>query len=58
MDLNQLFYHHQLALMSAGVVSPDNTSLVDHYARKIRNYRRDSGLAIGGGWQTVRKAAR
>lgn len=39
MDLNQLFYHHQRAVMRAGARLPGSDAsncLVDHYARKIR----------------------
>lgn len=39
MDLNQLLYHHQRAVMrAAGRIpgSSDPHCLIDHYARKIR----------------------
>ena len=40
MDLNQLFYHHQRAVMRADKRVPGSGNahcLVDHYARKIRD---------------------
>ncbi len=40
MDLNQLLYHHQLALLRVSRRLPDDReepSLVDHYARRIRD---------------------
>lgn len=49
MDMNQLFYHHQIALMAAAraerrgeVPAPFNLS--DHYAKRIDQYRSDRGL--------------
>lgn len=50
MDLNQLLYHHQIALMQ-GVPSPaPGASLSDHYARKIRDLRSELGLPPFAGW--------
>ena len=46
MDLNQLLYHHQLAAMCADGQRDCNTfdrSLVDHYARRIRETRAEQG---------------
>jgi hypothetical protein len=40
LDLNQLLYHHQLALLRVSRRPPDDRdepSLVDHYARRIRD---------------------
>lgn len=50
MDLNQLLYHHQIALMQGGSSSSRGKSLVDHYARKIRELRGDMGLPNYTGW--------
>ena len=39
MDLNQLFYHHQIAVMrAAGQCSrdPEAACLVEHYRRRLR----------------------
>ena len=50
MDLNQLLYHHQLALMQGGSSASPGTDLSDHYARKIRELRRELGLRPFAGW--------
>lgn len=50
MDLNQLLYHHQLALMQGGSSASPRTDLSDHYARKIRELRRELGLRPFAGW--------
>lgn len=47
MDLNQLLYHHQVALLEELRSIPANGSrfdLVRHYAKRIRAYRRNIGL--------------
>jgi len=49
MDLNQLIYHHQVALIRAvqarSLGAPKSRfDLVAHYARNIRAYRRKHGL--------------
>lgn len=49
MDLNELLYQHQLALMRAGQFGPANLStghfdMVKHYAKRIREYRKTNGL--------------
>ena len=46
MDLNQLLYHHQLAVMCAEGqrdCDPCDVSLVEHYARRIRETRAEQG---------------
>ncbi|MFA7597228.1 MAG: hypothetical protein WCY92_12825 [Novosphingobium sp.] len=48
MDLNQLLYHHQVALLEELRSVPANGSrfdLVQHYAKRIREYRRNIGLS-------------
>ena len=40
MDLNQLLYHHQIAIMRAAgqcASDPGATCLVDHYRRRVRD---------------------
>ena len=49
MDLNQLLYQHQRALMSSDIrlkVDGEKTrlDLTSHYARKLHNYRAANGL--------------
>ena len=47
MDMNQLLYHHQIALIDALRPRPDrrnDVDLVAHYAKRIRTYRRLHGL--------------
>jgi len=54
MDLNQLLYHHQIALMNERT-STDRTGretyfdLVEYYAKRIRDTRRANG-AVAQGW--------
>ncbi|WP_448140484.1 hypothetical protein [Sphingopyxis fribergensis] len=49
MDMNQLFYHHQMALMEkaaarrAGLCTA-NVDLRGHYAKRIEEYRARRGL--------------
>lgn len=50
MDLNQLLYHHQIALIRANETTPACSGLVDHYARKIRDLRGEMGLTPFAGW--------
>ena len=50
MDLNQLLYHHQIALIHASQQNvPHGGSsqfdLVRHYAKRIRVYRSEHGLS-------------
>lgn len=50
MDLNQLLYHHQVALIHTGRQKvPDGGrsqfDLVRHYANRIRLYRIERGLS-------------
>ncbi|OGS50297.1 MAG: hypothetical protein A3J40_06280 [Erythrobacter sp. RIFCSPHIGHO2_12_FULL_63_10] len=49
MDLNQLLYHHQRALMDTDRACPEmddafHFQLVVHYAERIREFRADLGL--------------
>lgn len=57
MDLNQLLYHHQIAVMRAGSRKPNDReqrSLVDHYARRIRDrLAADAAPATPGIWTPV-----
>lgn len=58
MDLNQLLYHHQVALIEAREArGSGKASLVDHYARRIRDHRRDCGLLPFAGWPSEQAAA-
>lgn len=50
MDLNQLLYHHQIALMQGGSSPAPGANLSDHYARKIRDLRSKLGLGPFAGW--------
>ena len=50
MDLNQLLYHHQLALMNERRSPLSATSLVEHYARRLRRYRAERGLGYTALW--------
>lgn len=50
MDMNQLFYHHQIALMEADRsrrTGPATASfdLAHHYVRRINRFREGRGLA-------------
>lgn len=52
MDLNQLLYHHQIALMAVSQAQRDghllpNFDLPRYYAKRINEYREDRGLADG-----------
>lgn len=56
MDLNQLLYHHQIALIHASKhgAADDGSShfdMVKYYAKRIRAYRNKRGLSeyAGGG---------
>ena len=53
MDLNQLLYNHQIALMRENSLPTLPSSLVDHYTREIRCYRRETGLPPLMGWPEV-----
>lgn len=47
MDMNELFYHHQIALMDAAHLRGSQRNgggLVAHYAKRIRAYRARLGL--------------
>lgn len=49
MDMNQLFYHHQLALMAADRALRDTTAIANfdlprHYAKRIEEYRACRGM--------------
>ncbi len=49
MDLNQLFYHHQVALIRAAQARSSSIAnspfdLVAHYAKHIRAYRKEHEL--------------
>ncbi|MGL3822946.1 hypothetical protein [Sphingopyxis sp. R3-92] len=49
MDMNQLFYHHQIALMEAGSarqtgLATPHFDLARHYARRINRFREGRGL--------------
>lgn len=49
MDLNQLLYHHQMALMAVGQAQrdgrgPRNFDLPRYYAKRINEYRELRGL--------------
>ncbi|WP_404479718.1 hypothetical protein [Novosphingobium sp. BL-52-GroH] len=49
MDLNQLLYHHQLALMRYTAnrdeaPAPSRFDLVTHYERRISRLRREMGV--------------
>lgn len=50
MDMNQLFYHHQIALMDADRarrtgLATANFDLARHYVRRINRFREGRGLA-------------
>ncbi|HTH28901.1 MAG TPA: hypothetical protein VL918_10575 [Sphingobium sp.] len=50
MDMNQLFYHHQIALMAVDQAHHDGTRLANYdlpryYAKRINQYRIQHGLA-------------
>lgn len=50
MDMNQLFYHHQMAVMTIDRARREGTPLAnfdlpDHYARRIDDYRARRGMA-------------
>lgn len=52
MDLNQLLYHHQMALMAVSQAQRDghllpNFDLPRYYAKRINEYRAGRGLADG-----------
>lgn len=49
MDMNELFYHHQMALIAAGQARRAGTpppvfDLPGHYARRIDDYRACRGM--------------
>lgn len=49
MDMNQLFYHHQIALMSANHARPEGRppggfDLAQHYVTRINRFRESRGL--------------
>jgi hypothetical protein len=49
MDMNQLFYHHQMALIEADRAKRDgagaaHSDLSHHYAKRIDEYRAQRGL--------------
>jgi hypothetical protein len=49
MDMNELFYHHQMALIAAGQARRSGARLPDfdlpgHYARRIDDYRARRGM--------------
>src|SRR3546814_5053391 len=51
MDLNELLYHHQMALMAVGRAQRDGRSTVNfdlpcYYARRIHEYRERRGLTF------------
>lgn len=51
MDMNQLFYHHQMALMTAGRPVREDArcagiDLPRHYARRIEQYRARRGMPV------------
>lgn len=51
MDLNELLYHHQMALMAVGRAQSDGRSTVNfdlpcYYARRINEYRERRGLTF------------
>lgn len=51
MDLNELLYHHQMALMAVGQAqrdgrSIDNFDLPCYFARRINEYRERRGLTF------------
>jgi hypothetical protein len=51
MDLNELLYHHQMALMAVGRAQRDGRSTVNfdlpcYYARRINEYRERRGLTF------------
>lgn len=51
MDLNELLYHHQMALMAVGRAHRDGRSTVNfdlpcYYARRINEYRERRGLTF------------
>lgn len=53
MDINELLYHHQIALMRAAQMQSSSSSasrfdLVRHYAKRIRDYRQTHSLAQYG----------
>lgn len=45
MDLNQLLFHHQVALMRENGSGAGQSGVVDHYARKIETLRIKMGLS-------------
>ncbi len=49
MDMNQLFYHHQMAVIAADRAhrageAPAGFDLPNHYARRINRFREKRGL--------------
>ena len=50
MDLNQLLYNHQIALIRENALPKVHGKMAEHYARKIRCYRRETGLPPLMGW--------
>lgn len=57
MDLNQLLYHHQVALIREGTSALPASGLIEHYARKVRELRLEMGLIPGREWQSRASAA-
>ncbi|GGD40175.1 hypothetical protein [Croceicoccus pelagius] len=55
MDLNQLLYHHQVALINVGRVPKCGGSfdMADHYAKRIAQMRNTTGAAM---YQIIRAA--
>lgn len=50
MDMNQLYHHHQIALMEAGRarqtgLATASFDLARHYAKRINRFREGRGLA-------------
>lgn len=68
MDMNELLYHHQIALMSVSQVERDghataNFDLPLYYARRINDYREIRGLMgnmvmAGGSWDFAKPFSR
>src|SRR3546814_17515755 len=60
MDLNELLYHHQMALMTVGRAQRAGRSAVSfdlpcYYARRIKEYRKRRGLTVESGKATCRE---
>lgn len=55
MDLNELLYHHQRAIMRAdpnraGMAVGNGSDLVRHYAERIRRLRHQMGVTAWPAW--------